>query len=212
MEGNMNDEAAKLFAGHLGVCAVLVDVLIDKGIISQSELFDRFQQAHVAACQCSAGPAVAHALSEMVEYLEPATKVQAPAVVDGRPLFAQTILLVEEDARVAREIQRGLEGAGGEVLVARNCAEALSRIAQFDFSAAVLDWLPASSEHKTIARWLKEDGVRFVFHAEQPPEDVMTARGAPILLKPARPKDIVNALALLIRSPDVETARELETT
>jgi len=211
MNAAINDEAAKLLAGHLGVCAVLVDVLIDKGIISQSELFDRFQQAHMAACQCSAGPALAHALSEMVEYLEPATKAQSGTVAEGRPLEGQTILLIEEQPVIACDLQKALEDAGAEVLVARDAAEALPRIAQFDFSAAVLDWLPDAREHKAIARWLKEESVRFLFHTERPPEDVMTARGAPILLKPAAPEDVVKALALLIGS-EVERVPELEPT
>jgi CheY-like chemotaxis protein len=202
----MSDEAAKLFAGHLGVCAVLADVLIDKGIISQSELLERFRQAHAAACQSSAGPAVAHALSEMVEYLEPAAG--AAAVPGYRPLSGQTILLVEADAALSRSVRGGLEAAGAEVLAVCDAAEALPRIAQFDFSAAVLDWLPDSSEHKAIARWLKEDGVRVVYHAEHPPEDVMTARGAPILAKPAAAADIVSALALLVGARDCEGEAE----
>ncbi len=207
----MSDEAAKLFAGHLGVCAVLVDVLIDKGIISQSELFNRFQQAHVAACQCSAGPAVAHALSEMVEYLEPAARAFSSAsAARRRPLIGQTILLVEKDATIAREVQSALELAGAEVLTVREAVDALPRIAQFDFSAAVVEWCPHSKEHLAIARWLKEDGVRFVYHAEQPPEDVITARGAPILLKPATADDIVSSLALLMDADESERTRELE--
>jgi CheY-like chemotaxis protein len=206
----MSEEAAKLFAGHLGVCAVLADVLIDKGIISQGELLERFRQAHAAACQSSAGPAVAHALCEMVEYLEPETR--SGAVAGYRPLSGQTILLVEADAALARSIRSGLEAAGAEVLAARDAAEALPRLAQFDFSAAVLDWLPGSSEHKAIARWLKEDGVRVVYHAEHPPEDVMTPRGAPVLPKPATAADVVNALALLIGAGarEGEAVRELE--
>jgi hypothetical protein len=32
-----NDREAKLFAGHMGVRAVLVDILIDKGIVGQEE-------------------------------------------------------------------------------------------------------------------------------------------------------------------------------
>src|SRR5688572_7950256 len=45
----MNDQAAKLFAGHAGVCAVLVDMLIDKGIVSQGELLGRFERAQSTA-------------------------------------------------------------------------------------------------------------------------------------------------------------------
>jgi len=43
------DRAAKLYAGHMGIVAVLVNVLIDKGVITESELRERFEQAHEAA-------------------------------------------------------------------------------------------------------------------------------------------------------------------
>ena len=40
----MTSELAKL-RGHMGTCAVLLNVLIDKGVISQDELRERFEQA-----------------------------------------------------------------------------------------------------------------------------------------------------------------------
>ena len=67
----MDDQSAKWFAGQMGVCAVLINVLIDKGIISQQELRDRFQQAHDAAAQSSGGLDSAAALAAMLEYLGP---------------------------------------------------------------------------------------------------------------------------------------------
>lgn len=206
----MNDQAGKLFAGHMGVCAVLVDVLIDKGIISQSEFFARFRRAHVAASQCSGGPMAARALADIVEYLEPAAKEQSTAGPDHTTLNGQTILVVEEQPLIARDLQVALENAGAEVLVARDAADALSRLAQFDFSAAVLDWRPDTSEYRTVTRWLREDGVRFLFYAARPPADVLTECREPILLKPAPPEKIVKALAQLIGPSSVERVRALE--
>ena len=66
-----DDRTAKLYAGHMGIVAVLLNVLIDKGIISQDELRERFAQAHEAACGCSGGPGVAVVLEDMLTYLEP---------------------------------------------------------------------------------------------------------------------------------------------
>jgi hypothetical protein len=66
----MDDDFAKLFAGHMGICAVLLNVLIDKGIVSPEELRDRFEQAREAATRCSGGPATAEALAEIVRYLD----------------------------------------------------------------------------------------------------------------------------------------------
>ena len=50
------DRTAKLYAGQMGIVAVLVNVLIDKGVITESELRERFEQAHEAASRCSGGP------------------------------------------------------------------------------------------------------------------------------------------------------------
>jgi hypothetical protein len=53
----MNEERTeKLYAGQMGMIAVLVNVLVDKGIITESELRERFEQAHEAASRCSGGP------------------------------------------------------------------------------------------------------------------------------------------------------------
>ena len=65
------DRTATLYAGQMGVISVLVNVLIDKGIITQSELRKRFEQAHDAASRCSAGPGIAVVLEDMLTYLEP---------------------------------------------------------------------------------------------------------------------------------------------
>jgi DNA-binding response OmpR family regulator len=91
-----------------------------------------------------------------------------------------------------------LEQAGAEVMVARNATEALTRINKFDFAAAVIDWRPDSDDHRVVARALKQEQVCFLFYATHPPEDVTTVRGAPIFLKPGRPEEIVQALALLV--------------
>ena len=67
----MDRDFAKLFAGHMGICAVVLNVLIDKGVITQDELRERFEQAREAASHCSGGPATAEALAAIVAYLEP---------------------------------------------------------------------------------------------------------------------------------------------
>ena len=69
------DRTAKLYAGHMGIVAVLVNVLIDKGVITEDELRERFEQAHGAAMRCSSGgPEVAVVLGDMLTYLEPARR------------------------------------------------------------------------------------------------------------------------------------------
>jgi CheY-like chemotaxis protein len=195
----MNEQAARLSDGQIRVCAVLVDLLIDKGIVTQGEFFDRLRQAQATAGRWSGGHGAAHALADIMADAEGSS-----ASLDR--LDGQTVLVVEEDAAMAHRLLTILEGAGAEALVARDATEALSRVAQFDFSAAVLDWRPERSAHRALTRWLREDGVRILFFAAQAPEDAIAACGDPILVKPASAGEIVGALARLTGPVDLQRA------
>lgn len=175
----MNDQAVKPLADQMSVCAALVDLLIDKGLVSEREFFERFERARAAGRRWSA----------------------APHRLDGHAL-----LLVEAHADLAHELQTALEDAGAEVLVARSAGEALARMAEFEFSAAVLDWRPATREHRTATRWLQEDGIPVLFHAAHPSEEAIAECGGPMLAKPAPAEEIVRALARLTGSGGVATA------
>jgi CheY-like chemotaxis protein len=118
--------------------------------------------------------------------------------MDRTVLGGCAILVVEEQPLIALELQTALEDAGAEVLIAHDGAEAKARIGQFDFAAAVLDLRPASNEQRDVARLLRRKGIRFLFYATHPPEDVTTTRGAPVFLKPTPPQEVVRALAVLI--------------
>jgi DNA-binding response OmpR family regulator len=117
--------------------------------------------------------------------------------VDRANLEGQTILVVEEEVLIALDLRSALEGAGAQVHVVRDATDALACLSKFDFTAGVIDWRPASEDHRVVARALKQKQVRFLFYATHPPEDVTTVRGAPIFLKPGRPEDIAKALVLL---------------
>jgi hypothetical protein len=100
----MDDYFAKLFAGHMGISAVIANVLVDKGLIGAEELAGRFRQAHGAATRCSSGPATAHALAEIVRYLDAqlAKSSRAPAPSRWMPRSSA-------DARLLDAIDRRLE-------------------------------------------------------------------------------------------------------
>jgi CheY-like chemotaxis protein len=189
----MNDQPARITDAQIGVCAVLVDVLIDKGIVTQGELLDRLRQAQGGSGRRSGGFGAARALADMVAHLE----LGGPGTLQPRRLDGETVLVVEEDAAAADRVMAILERAGAEVLVARGAEEALARLAQFDFSAAVLDWRPERSAHRAEMRSLREDGVRILFHAADPPEDAVAACGDPVLSKLAPAGEIVAALVRL---------------
>jgi hypothetical protein len=100
----MDDYFAKLFAGHMGISAVIANVLVDKGLIGADELSGRFRQAHGAASRCSSGPATAHALAEIIRYLDTqlAKSSRAPAPSRWVPRSSA-------DARLLDAIDRRLE-------------------------------------------------------------------------------------------------------
>jgi CheY-like chemotaxis protein len=122
---------------------------------------------------------------------------EGTAAVERGSLEGKTILVVEREPLVALDLQRALEAAGAEVVVAGNAKEAVSCIRKSRFAAGVIDWHPSSEDHRLVARALKQASVRFLFYATHSPEDVTTVRGAPIFLKPGRPEDIVQALVML---------------
>jgi hypothetical protein len=114
--------------------------------------------------------------------------------VDRHFLKGQATPLIEGHPEAARTLHSALQRFGGEV-VARDAAEAIERLDAFDFSSASLDWSPDSPEHSAVARRLKEEGVRFLFRAKEPPEGVATSRG-PIIAKSAASEEIIESLAL----------------
>jgi DNA-binding response OmpR family regulator len=113
-------------------------------------------------------------------------------------LKGATILIVEDEPLIALDLKATLEAAGASVTCCR-ADDAVRMVGAQAFSAAVLDARPGSSEHRPIARQLRDSRVPFLFYSTQAPEDVTTVRGAPVVLKPGRPQEIVAAVALLLR-------------
>ena len=112
-------------------------------------------------------------------------------------LLGCSILIVEDEPLIALDLQATLEAAGADVICCK-AHDAVRMVGQKTFTAAVLDARPGSSDHRPIARHLRDSKVPFLFYSTQAPEDVTTVRGAPVVLKPGRPQDIVGAVALLL--------------
>ena len=106
------------------------------------------------------------------------------------------ILVVEAEPLLALDVQQ----AGAVVCVVGNAAAPTKVTEESRFAAAVVDWRPASDEHRIVARALKGEQVPFLFYATDAPEEVTTVRGAPVVLKPARREEIVGVVALLTGS------------
>ena len=117
------------------------------------------------------------ALAEMVEYLRHSPPSQTSPAADRPILDGQTILLVEEQPIILRHLQKALEAAGAEVLMAHTAAEALPRIEQFDVSAAVLDWDPDCESRTLDASSAGERGGVYFLRYSASGGGVATRRG-----------------------------------
>ena len=118
--------------------------------------------------------------------------------VNSAALVGHKILIVEDEPLIALDLRTALEAAGAEVVYATS-AQAHEAVTQPKLSAAVLDARPGSDDHRPIARRLRQEGVPFLFYSTHAPEDVTTVRGAPVILKPEHPAEIVGAVVLLLR-------------
>jgi DNA-binding response OmpR family regulator len=119
--------------------------------------------------------------------------------VESCDLTGRVILVTEEEPLIALDLRTALEAAGARV-VSMTPREGAQAAARQTFSAAILDLRPGSNDHRPIARRLKQRDTPFLFYGTHPPDDVTTVRGAPVLLKPGRPGEIVRAVAMLLRA------------
>jgi two-component system OmpR family response regulator len=81
------------------------------------------------------------------------------------------LLLVEDEASLARTLGQGLREEGHQVDVCRTGAEALRQAKDIDYDAVVLDWMLPDLDGVTILRTWREQGLRT-------PVLMLTARGS----------------------------------
>src|SRR5215831_10050555 len=123
----------------------------------------------------------------------------AEAAMSDAILAGRTILVVEDESLIAREVAQALESAGAQTITARWVAEAERIIASHPLSAAVLDfWLGAGVDCLPICALLTERGVPFLLYTSY--TLLEGAPNAPVVGKPAPPQRIVDAVADLIKS------------
>ena len=113
-------------------------------------------------------------------------------------LAGRTILVVEDEGLVARELSDALEIAGAKIITARGVFDATRIIKSRKLSAAVLDfWLGVGVDCLPICALLTEHRVPFLLYTSY--ALLEGAPKAPILAKPAPPARIVAAVADLFK-------------
>jgi len=113
-------------------------------------------------------------------------------------LAGRTILVVEDEDLIARELSDALESAGAEIITARGVFDASRIIETRTLSAAVLDfWLGAGVDCLPICALLTQHSVPFLLYTSY--TLLEGAPKAPILAKPAPPARVVDAVADLFK-------------
>src|SRR5215510_11269743 len=114
-------------------------------------------------------------------------------------LAGRSILVVEDEGLIARELSDALESAGAEIITARGVFDATRIIESRKLSAAVLDfWLGVGVDCLPICTLLTKHGVPFLLYTSY--TLLEGAPNAPILSKPAPPERVVAEVADLIKN------------
>jgi DNA-binding response OmpR family regulator len=118
-----------------------------------------------------------------------------------RPLKDHSVLVVEDEALVAMEIQSSLESSGALVLgPATTLARAKELAASGHMSAAVLDLRLGTDTVEAIARLLEARGIPFLFYSGQTVDDPLLKEWPSVTFieKPAHHRRIVEELVRLV--------------
>jgi DNA-binding response OmpR family regulator len=116
---------------------------------------------------------------------------------DNNPLNGVRVLVVEDDALMAMDVEATLVEAGAVVVhVCQTLEKAMARADADDFSVAVLDFGIGSDTASPVARQLDRRGVPFIFYTGTSRSDpgLMEWADCSIVGKPASPRALVSAV------------------
>jgi CheY-like chemotaxis protein len=116
---------------------------------------------------------------------------------DAEPLLGKRVLIVEDEALVALELEMAFADAGAEVIgPALSLAQALALAGAEDIDYAVLDVDLAGEAVYPVAELLQRRGVRFLFHTghASPRQHLALFAGAVTCIKPTPPAVLIGKL------------------
>ncbi len=112
------------------------------------------------------------------------------------PFVGRSILIVQKQWAIAREMARAFEAEGARVLSVRDGAAGLKLVDDPDLAAAVLD-----SDSAQLCRLLDEKKVPYVVHSGRVHLDDECA-GATVIPKPATAEEVVASVERLLGPRD----------
>jgi DNA-binding response OmpR family regulator len=116
--------------------------------------------------------------------------------VPSTSLAGCTILVIEDEPLIALDIAATCENAGATTLCPQTRAEAERLIKTDGISAAVVDFILWNGNANALCDRLRQRGIPFVMHSAytQFQDGNDAVNGAAVVPKPARSKDLVDAL------------------
>ncbi|RZJ98040.1 MAG: response regulator [Novosphingobium sp.] len=127
----------------------------------------------------------------------------APSGRPGERLLGKRVLIVEDEAMVALELQYAFEDEGAEIVgPAQTLARALATVSQdHEIDVALLDVDLAGENIYPVADLLRQRGVPFAFHTGHGSRSEIGALfpGATTFMKPALPEALIEHLAGIAR-------------
>ena len=116
-----------------------------------------------------------------------------------RPLAGRVILIIEDEAMIALDLQTTLEGVGAKVMIARTVAAALVEAENPNLSAAIVDHALSDGDSSELCQLLRKRNVPFVVYTGYTELSGACAKGAHVN-KPAPPELLVATVQGLLAS------------
>jgi DNA-binding response OmpR family regulator len=130
---------------------------------------------------------------------------------DNSPLTGVRVLVVEDDALMAMDVEATLVQAGAVVVaVCQTLEKAMARAEADDFNVAILDFALGSATASPVARRLALRGSPFIFYTGSSRDEPGLAEWSDrsIVQKPASPRALVSAvMTALSREPNRTKSR-----
>jgi DNA-binding response OmpR family regulator len=110
------------------------------------------------------------------------------------------VLIVEDEALVAMDLEATLQSAGYDVTgIATTVAQAMEHLQSKDMSCVILDANLCGESSKCVAQWLMQNKTPFVFVSGYSPEQLgHDMQGVPHLPKPINYSHLLTTLKKLV--------------
>jgi DNA-binding response OmpR family regulator len=116
-----------------------------------------------------------------------------------RPLTGCSILIVEDEPLTSLDIETAFERAGARVLVSRTLQQALTRVEDYQISAAILDRRLRDGDSSCLCDRFQQRGIPFVIYSGLSDSEGAW-RHVPHVSKPANPDVLVTTVVGLLRN------------